>query len=371
MSGIVHRRHWVAGMLATMVLTGCARATRTTSGTPSSGVPTSSFTPASPVTATTESPSASATASVVPTPSPAPSPSSGKEPSTYLAIGGTNPNYGMTGLIEVSTATGRVVRQLVPPEPGGGAFWPTLPADRSVIYLQQGNGTCGAQINEISPTGTLIHAAIGAAPTPSDGEQVDGLPSVSPDGQMLAFHREICDIGVVPGFIVNQLVILSLATGRDLTTTSAALEPASPQAWSPDGRSLLAYTEASSGGTVHLLSIDTGGHITADRVLPPGAGCFYERGAVFDRVTDRIDVVRTCGSVGAVVVLDAVTGAVVGTLLNLPNAVPQLQAIDSSGRYLIYGSRNPASNGMSWFVLSGGRSLPLPAGSNIDMPASW
>lgn len=359
----------ITALVVALLLGGCGRAIGPEAG--ASGAPTTAP-PSTSVSATaTEAPSEASALPPAVTPTIS-TPIASSEPPTYLAIGGTSAAFPVpTGLAEVSSASGHILRQLIPPEPGGGAFWPTLPADRSVIYVQQGAGTCGAQISEISPTGAAIRSAIGQTAAYPNDEQVDGLPSVTPDGAMLAFHREICDIGVVTGTIVDQLVIMSTTTGKDLATSSSAMEPASPQAWSPDGRMLLAYSEASPTGTMHLLSVGTDGQISVDRVLAPRAGCDYEFNGLFDPATGQILAVQRCGSGGSIVVLDASTADVVGTLLSLPNSVPHVEAIDRSGQYLIYGSGLPRSSGPSWFVLHDGQSSTLPTPPDIDSPASW
>jgi len=364
-------------LLAFLVGGGCARGT-SVSGGPSADESAPAVSESASVTPTaTLPPSALAAPTVsatVPASPPSVEPSSGMpgEPSTYLATGSAGGSAPFGGLVEVSSTTGQVLRQLVPGAPGGGSGWPTLPADHSVIYVQEGAGTCGAVIQEISPTGSVIRSEVGAAvlPNPND-EQVDGLPTVSRDGRFLAFHRRICDIGGSPGLIVNELVILSTATGRDLGTLSGQNEPASPQAWSPDGRSLLTYDYEGPQGTgkLHILAVDTDGRITGDRALSPPGGCAFQRGALFDPATSRIDAVQTCGATSSIVVVDPATGATTGTTLTVAAQVIQLQAIDASGRYLIYGV--PASGGMAWFVLSGGRSKPLPADPLVETPSAW
>lgn len=287
-------------------------------------------------------------------------------PSTYLAL---DSDQGPDRLVEVETATGRLLRVLVPSLPGGGVAQPSIPSDRSVIFYAQGLGTCAADVRVVKMNGTGAHVVVPAS-------QADGAPSVRPDGAVLAFSQTTCMDTPTP-HDVTQLVVVNASSGQQLSASSQVDRPASAQAWSSDGRRLLAFTspgslQQSSQQALHLLAVNAAGQITGDKALPsPKAGCYFGQ-ALFSPATSHVIAQLACATGDSLVEIDSLNDAVVATLVPATQGQRHtLVAIDATGGFLIYGSF--ASHGNSeatWQVLAGKRSTTLATPSNVQ-PAAW
>lgn len=275
-------------------------------------------------------------------------------PTTYLAV---DSDQGPGRLVVVDTATGQVTDQLVPSLAGGGVVWASVDAAGSVIFYGQGLGTCAEEIDAVRLNGSDRHTAVPSPPGDAGGD-----PALRPDAGLLAFSRTQCN--TIP--LVSRLVISS--TAGSVTASTHENQPASPQAWSQDGRMLLGLDTSSAA--LHLLTVTAAGTVTDDRILPPPAGCHFNT-ALFSPAGPTVISQMWCGTATSLVRVDPSTGGVVSTLVS-PQAGSTLLlgSIDASGRFLTYGVATASLTSTAWYVLAGEHSTPLKVPPD-STPAAW
>jgi hypothetical protein len=130
-------------------------------------------------------------------------------------------------------ADGTVVRRLTEPQPGGGAYDPSVDSAGGTVTFAQGAGTCAAGIYSVpldggAPT-EVVDASHGAASGPAR------------NGVLLAYVLARCTDG---GTTVD-LMLRDLATGKDTVLATARGTDAGFRSlsWSPDERELAVIAE--------------------------------------------------------------------------------------------------------------------------------
>ncbi|MGA8015523.1 MAG: hypothetical protein WCB85_06355 [Candidatus Dormiibacterota bacterium] len=158
--------------------------------------------------------------------SPAPVSAGDTYPATFVAVSSS-------GVSVVSSATGDTIRELSSGPPGVEAS-PSITANAATVYVTDSVGACGSsrwseEILAVSTDGGPATAAVTAPPG-----SVDQLPTVSPDGKMLAWLRSPC----AP--TAQVIDVLDIATRTERVIQVPTGESVSALAWAPDDQSLLA-----------------------------------------------------------------------------------------------------------------------------------
>lgn len=292
-------------------------------------------------------------------------------PSTYL---GLDYDRGPARLVVVKTATGQVVRQLVPSKPGGGASFPSSSPSGPLVVYEQGLGTCGAQIDQVNVRSLLRRRAV-AQP----GGVADSNPSLSPDGRFVAFMRTRCSTRSPE---LASTLDIARTQGDVVSVSRAGYYPASTQAWGPNSRAVLALTARPARAPVlHVVTVGPGSRIVRNRALAPPAGCEFGSALFSPKATIIADM--SCGERTSLVELSPLTGRVLTTLVAAEGGRTMfLGPVDKSGNAIMYGTAPLTSRAqfeatepapfeaIRWYVLSGGRSARLDVPSRVT-PAAW
>jgi len=278
-------------------------------------------------------------------------------PTSFVAITWSG---GPSGLVVADRASGRVIRTLVPAEPGAGVIDASVTGDGAVYYTG-GFGTCAAGIGRVKAGGGGPEIVLPRA------AGIDASPSVRSDGTLLAFASSDCAAHL-------SLVIASTMTFMPAGGV-AGESPASAQAWSRDGSQLLTISNPPDGGAplLHDLGITAAGTIRADRIVASSSGCYYAT-ALFS-ADGTIVAGRFCGSDNDIVSVDPTNGRVRAVLVaSRPGRASMPVSLDASGTYLLWndglGQAGLSPSTSSWQVLGRGMTTALPHYPAL-LPLAW
>jgi hypothetical protein len=117
----------------------------------------------------------------------APASAPSRFPTTFIAIAAVTP----TRLAVFSAVTGRRIKFLTTPQPGGGVDAPVLSANGRTVAFERGLGTCAVQIDTMPAKGGRERVLV---PIISSGNQVTIAtgPSFSTDGRYLLYDTFHC-----------------------------------------------------------------------------------------------------------------------------------------------------------------------------------
>jgi hypothetical protein len=248
----------------------------------------------------------------------------------------------------VSADTGRVVRYLTAPRPGGGAMEPTVSRDGRTVWFSRADGTCAAHVASVPATGGDEKAV------PGSGEAgAEGTPLPRPGRPQVAFARAAChDKAADHALIVSDL-------GGDEGHGQLGLVPL---AWNRGGDHLLATT--ADGGEARLLRMGPSGAILASESLAPADPTPNCRLAVVGFSPDENNgyvAVRRCGQSGSgsqarrsLVLLDKdlAQRQTVVRLARGQDFVDRL-AFDATGHSLLYSTATPDGEVTLWLWRDG------------------
>jgi len=279
------------------------------------------------------------------------------EPTAFVALAWSD---GPTGLVVADRASGRTIRTLVPPEPGGGVVEASVSGDGSTVYFATGFGTCAAGIGRVQVAGGGPEIVLPRA------AGIDGSPSVRPDGTMLAFASSDCSAHL-------SLVIAPTSTFTPASELGGQ-SPASTQAWSRDGLQLLTLSNPPGGAPLlHVLGVTRSGTIGVDRTIASTFGCYYAT-ALFSP-DGSVVASRFCGANNDILSLDPVSGRIRSVLVAAqPGRAALPQSLDTSGTYLLWnggvaqGELSPSTS--AWQVLARGNTTALPHYATL-VPVAW
>lgn len=244
--------------------------------------------------------------------------SAGRQPTTFVAS-----RDGVVVL--VSSTTGRVLRALTTPQPGGGDSDPYLADSGRTVVFVRGTGTCSSSILAVPRWGghtrVLVPSMIG----------MFTQPRLSRNGRLLAYQRHDC--AARPA----GLMVRTLRTGATHTIAMPGNGEALSYTFTADGRRLITALYV---GTYQVRSIPVGARsVATGRLLEPTQpGCFARHITTIGP-SRYIAVDQYCPTTGQETVLkvDNRTGRHVGVLAVLPSTIAGLAGIDfdAAGRHLL------------------------------------
>jgi hypothetical protein len=131
---------------------------------------------------------------------------SGKTPATFIAVSPGSPDR----LAIYSGRTGRRIKFLTAPAPGGGVFEPVLSANGKTVVFSRGRGTCGQSIDTVPAGGGRERVLI---PLTGSGNAavIPGNASLSADGKYLIYGSFPCDSALL------KVHLRTLRTGHTVT----------------------------------------------------------------------------------------------------------------------------------------------------------
>jgi dipeptidyl aminopeptidase/acylaminoacyl peptidase len=164
----------------------------------------------------------------------------------------------------------------------------------------------------------------------TDTDEPELSPAFSPDGSRLAYLRgRACPLCGDDHVGIAQVVVIDVASGRETLAADVPIGDAWSLAWSPDGRSIVAHSQGSSGGwSTSSVDLESGAWEELTRSLdapaawsPDGDWLLVIQGDVFAIRAD---------AVGHRPVED-------------PSAVPGVRQLTDDGRYKLLPSWAPDS----------------------------
>lgn len=140
---------------------------------------------------------------------------SAKTPATFIAVSPGSPDR----LASYSATTGRRVKFLTAPEPGGGVFEPALSANGKTVVFSRGTGTCGQRIDTVPAAGGRERILI---PMTGSGNSaaIPANASLSADGRYLIYESVPCNHAPAKVHLRN------LRTGHTVTAPGTLEWPA-------------------------------------------------------------------------------------------------------------------------------------------------
>jgi hypothetical protein len=115
-------------------------------------------------------------------------PAPGREPAEFFGTW-LVPDQAVT-VAAFSAATGRRLRILAPPEPGGGDSGLALAPGGRTLAFAAGNGTCGSLIESVATAGGPVRVLV--PDRPQHGGMPASAPSYSADGRYLSYGTVYC-----------------------------------------------------------------------------------------------------------------------------------------------------------------------------------
>jgi hypothetical protein len=132
--------------------------------------------------------------------------SAARAPTTFVAISAAAP----TRLARYSATTGRLLKFLTSPEPGGGVGAPELSANGRTVVFARADGTCAYTIDTVPASGGAEQVLIPMTGSGATAAFPFGA-SLSPDGRYMLYSLTPCaDLGH------HTLYLRDLRTGRTI-----------------------------------------------------------------------------------------------------------------------------------------------------------
>jgi hypothetical protein len=238
-------------------------------------------------------------------------------------------------IVEVSSATGRVVRTLTTRHPGGGDSQPYLSDNGRTVVFSRGAGTCSAGIWSISRQGGPTRALV-----PADG--VASGPKLSRDGELLAYQyydcaaaRTILKVQTLKTGATDSIMVLKDRWVADYTFT-------------PDRRRLIVIIASGTGSrmSTQVRSVRVGTHTAAAgwALRATGRGC-HATGVTRIGRSAYLAVSEYCPATGwqRVLKVNNHTGHVVGLITQVKKTKTALSGgidFDAAGRHLLLHSES-------------------------------
>jgi Tol biopolymer transport system component len=148
-----------------------------------------------------------------------------------------------------------------PPPDGSGlddgpAF---MPDGKHIIFTRCCPQNSGYALWRINADGTGLQKVTTEIVPPGVDGPSDNLPQVSPDGTLIAFHRNVVTCGN-PSDCGNRIVTVNINGGNRVQLTDPALEAQIPN-WSPDGKKIVfeMYPQVNGQGTANIAAINADG----------------------------------------------------------------------------------------------------------------
>ncbi|TDO47290.1 hypothetical protein EV643_109183 [Kribbella sp. VKM Ac-2527] len=228
-------------------------------------------------------------------------------------------------VVLVSSTTGRVLRALTTPQPGGRDSDPYLADSGRTVVFVRGTGTCSSSILAVPRWGGRTRVLVPGT------TGMFSQPRLSRDGRLLAYQRHDC--AARPA----GLMVRTLRTGATHTIAVPGNGEALSYTFTANGRRLITALYV---GTYQVWSIPVRARsVAAGRLLHPAqAGCFARHLTAIGP-SRYVAVDQYCPTTGEEKVLkvDNRTGRRVGVLALVPTSVVGLAGIDfdATGRHLL------------------------------------
>jgi Tol biopolymer transport system component len=144
-----------------------------------------------------------------------------------------------------------------PPDGSGLDDGPTFTPDgKYIIFTRCCPQNSGYALWRIDAEGAGLRKVTTEITPPRIDGPSDNLPQVSPDGTLIAFHRNVVTCGD-PSDCGNRIVTVNINGGHRVQLTDPALEAQIPN-WSPDGTKII-FRHCPSTGSCDLFTMNPDG----------------------------------------------------------------------------------------------------------------
>jgi Tol biopolymer transport system component len=164
-----------------------------------------------------------------------------------------------------------------PPDGSGLDDGPTFTPDgKYIIFTRCCPHNSGYALWRINADGTGLRKVTTEITPPGVDGPSDNLPQVSPDGTLIAFHRNVVTCGD-PSDCGNRIVTVNIHGGHRVQLTDPALQAQIPN-WSPDGKKIVfeMFPQVNGQGTANIATINSDGSgFTQLTFNAPGKGASF------------------------------------------------------------------------------------------------